>query len=87
MAYKDIEKHMLKNGFIWQQGSSYISEKSILSTHVKFIIEKLVEKNSWLNVCMRGCRQANVTDENDLNHKFYKASDERAREDIGVNKQ
>jgi virulence-associated protein VapD len=71
-AYDIIKRHMLKNGFSWQQGSVYVSDSPMLGRDVPPIIETLVENNSWLNVCMRDCRQTNIGNEHSQNHLFDK---------------
>lgn len=71
-AYLIIKRHMIKNGFIWLQGSVYISEKYISSIQVTYIIDDLVEKNFWLNYCMRDCRESNIGKEHSKNHLFDK---------------
>jgi len=71
-AYEAIKRHMLKNGFLWQQGSVYVSQKPMTSTEVEIIVESFVEKNPWINVCMRDCRQSNIGREHNLNHLFVK---------------
>lgn len=63
---------MIKSGFIWLQGSLYISKKPITSTEVTDILDDLVVSNPWLNLCMRDCREANIGREHSKNHIFDK---------------
>lgn len=69
-AYYDIKIHMLKNGFSWVQGSVYISNKKITNFRVANILEELAEKNPWLNICMRDCRESNIEKEHNVTHIF-----------------
>lgn len=71
-AYEDIKIHMRKNGFEWEQGSVYISQKPIESYEATAILEKLVEKCPWLNVCMRDCVVTNIGRAHSQNHLFDK---------------
>ena len=74
-AYEVIKRHMLKNGFSWPQGSVYISKASMTGTDVDVVIEKLIKKNQWLNVCVRDCKQANIGKYYDQSHLFDIAVD------------
>lgn len=71
-AYEVIKRHMTANGFLWQQGSVYVSEKSMSSINATKIIVALVKKNPWLNVCMRDCLVANIGAEHSQNYLFNK---------------
>ena len=79
-AYEVIKRHMLKNNFSWLQGSVYVSKKSMTSTEVTNILDELVVKNPWLNLCMRDCRESNIGKEHSKNYIFDKAADIPARE-------
>ena len=72
-AYDIIRNHMLKNDFTWQQGSVYVSNKGIPSYEITKILEKLIQENPWLNVCMRDCREADIGKEHSKNHLFDKS--------------
>lgn len=71
-AYEVIKRHMTANGFLWQQGSVYVSKKALPRKAVANIVSELVDKCPWLNVCMRDCRQANIGEEHDVNYLFNK---------------
>lgn len=71
-AYEIIKRHMLKNNFAWLQGSVYVSTRSMTSTEVTNILDELVIKNPWLNLCMRDCREANIGKEHSKNYIFNK---------------
>ncbi|WP_315375871.1 hypothetical protein [Oribacterium sinus] len=73
-AYEIIRKHMTSNGFKWLQGSVYVSEKPIQAYHITRILDELIQKNSWLNVCMRDCRETTIGKEYDLNNLFNKSA-------------
>lgn len=77
-AYDIIKRHMTNNGFNWLQGSVYVSQKPITSAEVTNILDELVQKNPWLNVCMRDCRETNIGREHNKNH--IKSVDERRNE-------
>ena len=69
-AYDVIRRHMTANGFRWLQGSVYVSEKPMKPYRVTRVLFELVEKNPWLNVCMRDCRETNIGKEHDINNLF-----------------
>ncbi|MBO6275597.1 MAG: hypothetical protein J6M91_08725 [Methanobrevibacter sp.] len=50
-AYKEIGMFFRKNGFEHNQGSGYISKKSISLDQVIVIAIKLQQKMPWLNKC------------------------------------
>ncbi len=66
-AYDDIKKHMKDNGFSWKQGSGYISDKGMSLTIVADIINSFVEKNPWVNVCMRDWDISNENEKLNIN--------------------
>jgi len=70
---------MLKNGFSWLQGSVYISKKPVTSAEVTNILDELVVKNPWLNLCMRDCREANIGKEHSKNYIFDKSANVSTR--------
>ena len=37
-AYNDIKRHMKNNGFEWQQGSVYVSKKSMESVSIAMVL-------------------------------------------------
>ena len=63
---------MIKNGFKWLQGSVYVSEQTMTTGKVTRILRNLVKKNPWLNLCMRDCRETNISKEHSKNHIFDK---------------
>lgn len=79
-AYEIIKKHMINNGFRWQQGSVYVSKKAMRSRKVSDILEELIANNPWLNVCMRDCRETNIGREHSKNYLFNKALKVKERE-------
>lgn len=74
-SYEIIKKHMLRNGFKWLQGSVYVSAKPMSSAKTARILGNLVQKNPWLNLCMRDCREANIGKEHSKNYIFDKNAD------------
>ncbi len=74
-SYDVIKKHMTKNGFEWLQGSVYVSKHQMRPTDVTNILLELVERNPWLNLCMRDCREANIGKEHSKNYVFDKNAD------------
>lgn len=86
-AYEVIRKHMTENGFRWLQGSVYVSEKPIKPYRVIRILDDLIKKNPWLNVCMRDCRETNIGKEHDINNLFDKNMKVPTREEIQERKQ
>ena len=81
-AYEVIRNHMTSNGFWWLQGSVYVSEKPMKPYLVTRILDELVEKNPWLNVCMRDCRETNIGKEHDINNLFNKDADVPTRAEL-----
>ena len=81
-AYNLIKQHMEKNNFLWQQGSVYISVKPMSSKAVTIIINKLIENNKWLNLCMRDCRETNIGKEHSKNYLFDKTVKIPTREEL-----
>lgn len=79
-AYDVIKRHMTNSGFDWLQGSVYVSRKPITSAEVTDILDELVFKNPWINVCMRDCRETNIGREHNKNHIFNKEAKIPARE-------
>ena len=74
-AYEIIRRHMTKNKFTWMQGSVYVSKQPITSAEVTNVLDELIEKNPWLNLCMRDCRETNIGREHSKNHLFDKNAD------------
>lgn len=81
-GYDVIRRHMANNGFDWLQGSVYISQKPITSAEVTDILDELVSKNPWLNICMRDCRESNIGREHSKNHLFNKEAKVPTREEL-----
>ena len=80
-AYEDIKKHMLNNGFEWQQGSGYHSEKGLSLQKVNVIIETLVEQQPWLNLSVRDMQVGDLPKLHSLNHNFKKDFEMPTREE------
>lgn len=86
-AYDVIKRHMENSGFKWLQGSVYVSEKPMSPVKVTDTLCELVEKNPWLNLCMRDCRETNIGREHNQNHIFDKNADIPTREELKANKE
>ncbi|MBW9213194.1 hypothetical protein [Bulleidia sp. zg-1006] len=52
-AYSDIKRYMEENGFEWNQGSVYISKKSITNREAIEIFQDLLNEYDWLNLANR----------------------------------
>lgn len=74
-AYHDIERFMKSNGFKDRQGSVYESIDKISFAKVDRLIENLIKKHPWINVCMRDCVVTNIAYKYTLNHLFDKNAD------------
>ena len=85
-AYNVVRRHMTNNVFLWQQGSVYVSEKPITSTQITHILDELVGKNPWLNLCMRDCRETNIRRAHDKNHLFDKSVKVPTREELNADR-
>lgn len=83
-AYDIIKKHMTKNDFLWLQGSVYVSIHPMSSKEVTHILDKLIEDNKWLNLCMRDCRETNIGKEHSKNYLFDKTIKIPAREELAA---
>lgn len=81
-AYEVIRKHMTAHGFQWLQGSVYVSDKPMKPYRVTRVLNELVNKNPWLNVCMRDCRETNIGKEHDINNIFDKTAEVPTREEL-----
>ena len=80
-AYEIIKKHMRKNGFSWQEGSVYVSDKPVLDGDVVTLLRELVRENPWLNVCMRDCTLTNIGRQHSQNYLFDKNAKIPTREE------
>ena len=85
-GYDVIKKHMKQNGFNWQQGSVYISEKPMTHGQVQSIIREFIKKHPWINKCMRDCKEANIGRGHDLNYFFDKNANVMTRDEMNQNK-
>lgn len=83
-AYYDIRSFMNKNGFIWQQGSVYVSKMPIPAAQTAKIIGKLALEQPWLNLCMRDCVVTNIGRTHSLNHVFDKDFDINAQDNKDI---
>jgi virulence-associated protein VapD len=81
-SYDDIRNHMKANGFMWQQGSVYVSKMPMTSIQASKIIESLIDKCPWLNVCMRDCEITNIGRSHSQNHLFDKDADIPTRAEL-----
>lgn len=86
-AYEVIRNHMTVNGFRWLQGSVYVSDKPMKPYRVTRVLDELVRKNPWLNVCMRDCRETNIGKEHDINNIFDKNAKVPTRAELKANEQ
>lgn len=78
-SYEIIKRHMTRSGFLWLQGSVYVSKNMMSTGKVTRILRKLVKVNPWLNLCMRDCRETNIGKEHSKNHIFDKAAKMKPR--------
>ena len=87
-AYEDIKKHMLNNGFEWQQGSGYHSKKGMSLRKVNTIVRALTKQQPWLNLSVRDMQVGDLPELHSLNHNFKKDFEMPTREEASsqVNK-
>ena len=71
-AYEVIKNHMKNNGFHWIQGSVYVSNKPIPTSEVPRILNALITRNPWVNMCMRDCRETIVGKTHNHTNMFNK---------------
>lgn len=76
-AYEDIKRYMKSKGFEWQQGSVYISRSPLPEQEVAKIMKELVNKHTWLNMCMRDCTVSSIGRTFNLNYIFNKNLDKQ----------
>ncbi|MCL1990406.1 MAG: hypothetical protein FWG67_05890 [Defluviitaleaceae bacterium] len=79
-AYEDIKKHMLDNGFEWQQGSGYHSKEGINLSKVDAIIDAMAEKQPWLHLAVRDMQVGDLPKLHSLNKNFDKNFEMPSRE-------
>lgn len=77
----DLDTNALKN-FSWLQGSVYVSDKPVTSYNIAKVLKELVEKNNWLNLCMRDCRETDIGREHSKNYLFDKTVKIPTREEL-----
>jgi len=68
--YKYIKRFMYSKGFNWIQGSGYESIDSISLLKISIILEELIEKNEYIEKCIRDIRVASIVDDKSLNGVF-----------------
>lgn len=81
-AYNVIRTHMENRNFSWLQGSVYVSDKPVTSYNIAKVLKELVEKNNWLNLCMRDCRETDIGREHSKNYLFDKTVKIPTREEL-----
>ena len=85
-AYDVIKRYMILNGFIWQQGSVYISKYGVDYGIINNLLKIFVEENKWLHKCMRDCVVSSITKQYSQNHLFNKGIDiPKHNRDIEIN--
>ncbi|MDO5564640.1 MAG: hypothetical protein Q4F88_05365 [Eubacteriales bacterium] len=52
-AYEDIRNYLTDNGFIWQQGSGYITKNKIPDTKLNNILDIMSNNFKWLAFCIK----------------------------------
>ena len=92
--YDIIEKHLLKNGFEWAQGSGYITKNAISSRKLTNIITELYDNNVWLGHFTRDIKRTIVDNktysydsmityyDNKYCKKYYEKSNNESVQDI-----
>lgn len=74
-AYEDIKYFMLRNNFTWIQGSVYTSNVGMRLPKIHTLLEELINKYPYLNLCMRDCVVTNIGKTHNLNNLFDKEYD------------
>lgn len=65
--YSDIKRHMQKNKFIWQQGSTYISKEKLYLYELNEIIDELFDKYKYITEYVRDMTNGIIKDINLIN--------------------
>lgn len=87
-SYKDIKTYMAENGFIWQEGSTYISEGYMSWANATVILEGMRNELPWTENCMRDCVMANIDSVYNQNYIFKERADsEITKETISKQKE
>ena len=66
-AYSEIKKVMGENGFYWVQGSTYITEKSLIAVTMTMNALKKIE---WFKKSVRDIRAFRIEDWSDFTPMF-----------------
>jgi len=87
-SYKDIKTYMTENGFIWQEGSTYVSEKYMSWANATVILEGLRNELPWTENCMRDCVMGNIDSVYSQNYIFKeKANSEITKKTVSKQKE
>ncbi len=65
-AYKLIKDFILKNGFIWKQGSVHFGTDKIDAVTCVLTVQKLAKKYPWFANCTKDVRMLRIEENNDL---------------------
>jgi len=65
-AYSDIRKFLSKEGFEWQQGSTYFGDETVDAVKCTTTVLRLVRAHPWLKQAVRDIRMLRIEENNDL---------------------
>lgn len=65
-AWSDISRFMKKNGFEHRQRSVYASINPMTRAEVLVLIDRMVEKMSWINKCLNAIDVTNISRQHSL---------------------
>lgn len=65
-CYLEIRKHLEKNGFTWQQGSTYFGNEDVTAVHCVTVVQDMSFDFPWFANCIRDIRMLRIEENNDL---------------------
>ncbi len=71
-AYRDMKDFFIENDFYHLQGSVYVSNNKLQHFKAMDLLERLVNKHPYLNLCVRDCSITELDGRYDANTLFNK---------------
>ena len=62
-AYKDIRRFMVKNSFLWRQGSVYVSIEKLTRMDIAELAIRMVKTLPWLGKCVNAIDVADISEQ------------------------
>ena len=74
-AYYDIRAFLIENGFMWDQGSQYVSKNHMNTFEIEETLIRLGETFEWINLCLKDISVTNIGAQHSYNHLFHRNHD------------